>query len=286
MLKILLVGYGNMGKAILDGLLASKDYADSEFYVLHRSKKPDHNSRLQAAESLSELGLKDKPDIVILATKPQDAAQTLEALRQFDGTTIISIMAGKTLAWMAGYFPHSPIIRTMPNLPATIGMGVTGATANHLVNKACRQNIENLLKATGQVIWVDSDDAIDKVAAVSGSGPAYRFALEEEILAKNLDHSSALPQFKKSFLVAAKDLGFSEIIAKKLIESTIQGAEALMKSSPQTPAELRQAVTSKGGTTAAALAHMLGHLADENSDEIMCLGLKAAYERAQILSQS
>ena len=175
---------------------------------------------------------------------------------------MLSIAAGIRMAdlarWLGG---HRRIVRAMPNTPALIGKGISGVFAGEGVDAAGRARCGAVLEAGGDIVWVAGEPMLDAVTGVSGSGPAYVFYFLE-----------ALEQ-------AARDLGFSRDDARRLAYATFDGAIALAKASADDPATLRAQVTSKGGTTAAALASMD---ADRVKDEIVA-AVKAAAERARSL---
>jgi len=180
----------------------------------------------------------DGADVVVLAVKPQVLKQVCaELLPCLRGELIVSIAAGtrsSTLRrWLGG---HARIVRTMPNTPALIGQGITGLYAPDTLAESDVATATELMCATGVVVRVDNEAMIDAVTAVSGSGPAYVF------------------HWIESMLAAAKGVGFSDADARTLVLATLKGATALAEASEEQPAVLRERVTSKGGTTAAALA--------------------------------
>ena len=181
--------------------------------------------------------------VIVLGIKPQMAPELLPGLSAYAGksTLIVSIMAGRTLGFMEREFPKSSaVVRAMPNLPASIGRGITVAVANANVTKQKRELAGELLAAAGTVEWVEQEKLLDAVTAVSGSGPAYVFLLAEALAAAGV--ASGLP----------KEL------AERLARETIAGSGELLNRSPLDAATLRQNVTSPGGTTAAALQVLMG----------------------------
>ena len=198
-------------------------------------------------------------DAVVLAVKPQVLRQVCnELLPCLDGELIVSIAAGvriDTLArWLNG---HTRIVRTMPNTPALIGQGVTGVYAPATLAAADLATATALMQSTGVVISVENEDMIDAVTAVSGSGPAYVF------------------HWIESMLAAAEDAGFNAADARTLVLGTLKGATALAEASDESPGVLRERVTSKGGTTAAALAV----LNDRGVADAMLEAVRAAKNR-------
>ena len=182
--------------------------------------------------------------MLVLAVKPQnlDAVAPEIATAASERTLVLSILAGKTIANLKARLSRArSVVRAMPNTPAAIGRGVTAAFASPEVSAEQRRWCEALLGAIGAFYWLKDEAAIDAVTAISGGGPAYVFALTEALAA------------------AAERLGLPPELAIKLARGTVEGASELMRrESGTSPAELRRAVTSPGGTTAAALAVLQG----------------------------
>jgi len=178
-----------------------------------------------------------RPDAVVFAVKPQTADEVVANYRSWAGpeTLFVSIVAGKTLAGLARRLGRAAIVRTMPNTPAAIGRGITVACANPLVTIGQRQLCDRLLAAIGESAWVEDEALMDVVTAVSGSGPAYVFLLIE-----------ALAQ-------AGQAEGLPFDLALQLARATVAGSGELARLSEESPAQLREDVTSPGGTTRAAL---------------------------------
>lgn len=206
-------------------------------------------------------------DVVVLAVKPQmldEAATQLNALLG-PQTLIISILAGKTIGNLKSRLPAATaIVRAMPNLPASIGRGATGAAANAEVSDAQRGMADALLRANGIVEWLPSEDLIDAVTAVSGSGPAYVFHLVE-CLAE-----------------AGRAAGLPPDLAQRLARATVTGAGELLFQSELSPETLRQNVTSPGGTTAAALSVLMAE--PHGLKALMRDAVAAAKQRAEELA--
>jgi len=178
------------------------------------------------------------PSVVVLAVKPQIMDDVLAHLKPGLGgdTLLLSIAAGRTIDSIAKHFsPSTAVVRSMPNTPASVGRGMTVAVANAQVSEGQKQSCTQLLSAVGEVAWLDDEGLMDAVTALSGSGPAYIFLLAECLaeagVAAGLDHE----------------------LAAQLARATISGAGELLRLSDLDAEELRQNVTSKGGTTAAAL---------------------------------
>jgi pyrroline-5-carboxylate reductase len=200
---------------------------------------------LRVVESVAALPADFAPAAVVLAVKPQAAAETLPAYRRFAGSAVfLSIMAGRTIGGMTALLgPGAAIVRAMPNTPAAIRQGMTVACASPPVTPAQRALCDSLLAAIGAVAWVADEALLDPVTAVSGSGPAYVFLLAE------LMEREAVGQ------------GIPPDLARLLARQTVAGSGALLAASPEDSAALRVAVTSPAGTTAAALAVLMDQAA-------------------------
>jgi pyrroline-5-carboxylate reductase len=202
----------------------------------------------------------------VIAVKPQTAPGAMPGLEGLVGasTVAVSIMAGRTLRFLGEALPAGmAIVRAMPNLPASIGRGVTVAVANDRVTEAQRALAHEVLGATGAVEWVADESLLDAVTAVSGSGPAYVFLLTES-LAK-----------------AGEAAGLPRDLAERLARATVEGAGELLHRTSEDPATLRQNVTSPGGTTAAALEVLMGA---QGLDPLMRRAIAAATRRSRELA--
>lgn len=264
--KLALIGAGKMGGAMLQGWLSLGLQAPQIAVI-----EPQASTELRALAE-SGLMLNPQPDrlrdvaVVVLAVKPQAAAEAAPAAVSMisPGTLTISIMAGKTLSSLEAMLPAgAAIVRCMPNTPAAIGRGITVGVANAKVSEKQRVLAHGLLQAIGQVEWVDDESLIDAVTAVSGSGPAYVFLLAETLARAGV--SAGLPA------------GLSERLAR----ATVAGAGELLHRSPLPAATLRENVTSPGGTTAAALAVLMG---EAGLDPLMREAVAAAARRSRELA--
>ena len=200
--------------------------------------EPPHR-HVQEAQALPD---DFRPSVILLAVKPQMAAAALPAIAHLAGSAlVVSIMAGYTLAGLAEALPPgTAIVRAMPNLPASIGQGITVACTGSHVGTAGRALCDRLLGAVGETAWVEDEALLDPVTAISGGGPAYLFLLAELLEA------------------AGREQGLPADLARRLARRTMSGAGALLEASPQDEsAGLRRAVTSPGGTTEQALALMM-----------------------------
>jgi len=206
------------------------------------------------------------PDIIVLAIKPQHMQSTLPSYAHFKTSVFLSIAAGVPMASMEALLNNKTIavVRSMPNLPASIGQGISVAVANKNVSAAQRTLCDALLKSVGETVWMDDEKQLDAVTALSGSGPAYVFALCEA-MAK-----------------AGETLGLPAAMAAKLARQTVIGCGALLAQSSESAEALRVAVTSPGGTTEAALKKLL---AENGLPDIILKTMTAALQRAQELAK-
>ncbi|PZM13778.1 pyrroline-5-carboxylate reductase [Rhizobium tubonense] len=263
---IVLVGAGNMGGAMLTGWLKSGIPGASVIVV-----DPGPSAQMlkliadAGAAHATSLASAVKAGVLFLAVKPQVMETVLPALKAAVGpeTVVVSVAAGKTLAFLEKHLGEAAMVRAMPNTPAMIGRGVTGAFANQRVGEHQRQLVQNLLKVSGPVEWVPAETDIDSVTAVSGSGPAYVFYLVE------------------CMAEAGRKLGLQADLAMRLARETVAGAGELLHQSPDDASRLRQNVTSPGGTTAAALAVLM---AENGMQPLFDEALEAARKRAQELA--
>jgi pyrroline-5-carboxylate reductase len=238
-MKIAFIGGGNMAAAIIGGLI-KHGVAPADLYAID----PNEDARKRNEQ---QFGVRTGAgadaalapfDAIVLAVKPQVLKVVAEGLAPHLGDkVVISIVAGIRTAdlsrWLNG---HQRIVRVMPNTPALIGMGVAGLSATGSVDAADRALATQVLGAVGETVWFDDEAKIDAVTAISGSGPAYVF------------------YFVEALQEAARQLGMDEAQGRALAVATFTGAAQLAAQSDEPPGVLRERVTSKGGTTAAALA--------------------------------
>lgn len=265
--SLVLVGAGKMGGAMLEGWLAV-GLEPGALTVLD----PKPSSEITALCVRRRMRLNppiatiDPPEALVLAIKPQSLEEVGPSINPViaPSTLLISILAGKTATDLRGHIPHAgAIIRAMPNLPASVGRGATGAAASPETTDVQKGMAHALLSSVGIVEWLPSESLIDAVTAVSGSGPAYVFHLTE-CLAE-----------------AGAAAGLPPEIAARLARATVAGAGELLARSDLSPATLRENVTSPGGTTAAALAILTG---EEGLMPLMRDAVAAAKRRAEELS--
>jgi pyrroline-5-carboxylate reductase len=263
---IVLVGAGNMGGAMLAGWLKS-GIPGASVIVVDPGPSAAMLALIGDAGATHATNLTDgvKAGVLFLAVKPQVMEAVLPSLKVAVGpeTVVVSVAAGKTLAFLESHLGEAAMVRAMPNTPAMIGRGVTGAFANSRVGKQQRELVHNLLKVSGPVEWVPGEADIDSVTALSGSGPAYVFYLVE------------------CMAEAGRKLGLQADLAMRLARETVAGAGELLHQSPDDASRLRQNVTSPGGTTAAALAVLM---AENGMQPLFDEALEAARKRAQELA--
>jgi pyrroline-5-carboxylate reductase len=238
--RICVLGAGNMGRALIAGLMRAGTPA-GEFAV-------GESAAAARAQLTRELGLTASPDneaalagagIVVLAVKPQEAGTVLKPLAGALAAArplVISVLAGTRVreleAWCGS---EVPVVRAMPNRPALLGAGISGLYAPLKVGAAQRASAETVLKAVGEAVWVPTEDMLDAVTALSGSGPAYFFLLAE------------------CMAEAGQQLGLEHAVAQRLALVTLYGSGLLAHGGGAELARLRAEITSRGGTTEAAL---------------------------------
>ena len=240
--RLLLVGCGKMGSALLQGWLnAGLDAA--QFYV----QEPDPDVALSALGvhlNVEKTALEAaEPSVIILAVKPQLAVEVLPPIALLAGpeALVVSLMAGVSINTMSDLLGgEAAFVRTMPNTPAALGEGMTALYASSGTQDAQKETAQALLAAVGQTVWLDNEKSIDAVTAISGSGPAYVFHMVEALAA------------------AAINLGLPQDMAAQLAAQTVIGSAAMLRDDGADPRQLRVNVTSPGGTTEAALDVLMG----------------------------
>ncbi len=240
-LKIAFVGGGNMAQALIGGL-ADKLTAAANIHVI--DVVPEALSglaqRFGVTTASAPTAVLADADVIVLAVKPQQLREVVAAVRPYlKSQLVLSIAAGIRAAdlsrWLGG---HQAIVRTMPNTPALVGRGITGAVAMAGVSVQQKDIADAILRAVGETVWIPDEAQIDAVTALSGSGPAYVF------------------YFIEAMQQAAVELGLTEAQGRLLAQATFAGAAELAARSDEPVALLRERVTSKGGTTYAALTSM------------------------------
>ena len=265
-LKITFVGGGNMAAALIGGL-ADKLTAANNIHVIDINADALQKLQRQFGVTTSEQidASVAASDVIVLAVKPQQMkAAVAQLLPYIKAQLVLSIAAGiraiDLSRWLGG---HSAIVRTMPNTPALIGKGVTGMVASNGVSKEQHAAADAIMRAVGETVWLDDEKLIDSVTAVSGSGPAYVF------------------YFIEAMQQAAQEMGLSAEQGNTLAISTFVGAAQLAAQSTDPIAVLRERVTSKGGTTYAALTNM----DDNRVKQSIITAMKAAAARGQALGE-
>ena len=242
---ITFIGGGNMGRALISGLL-NNGFETNQLSVVEANASTGlqlhQDFGVQIISALDQITFDfSKNNVVVMAIKPQDfnvVAKSLSVKLKHataPGPLILSIAAGIRLKDMGRWLDHERCVRAMPNTPALIGKGITGLFADAAVNTADRALAETICNAVGQAVWVHEEKLMDAVTAVSGSGPAYVFA------------------FLEAMQSSGEKLGLDSDTARKLAYATLEGATQLAHNSDEHAGVLRKRVTSKGGTTAAAL---------------------------------
>jgi len=264
--RLVLVGCGKMGTAMLRGWLA--DGWISCFHVVEPEGMPVGLTPAPEIEwhtTADTLPGEPAPDAVVFAVKPQILDAVLPSYRRWvrPETLFVSIVAGKTLVGLGRNLGPAAVIRTMPNTPAAIGRAITVACANPRVIQEQRRLCDRLLAAIGESVWVEDEALIDAVTAVSGSGPAYVFLLIE-----------ALAQ-------AGEAEGLPPALALQPARSTVAGSGEFARVSAESPATLRENVTSPGGTTRAALDVLM---APDGLEPLIARAVAAAAARSRALA--
>jgi pyrroline-5-carboxylate reductase len=261
---ILLVGCGRMGSALLSGW-RERGLAPSVAVDPAPAAAGYEGDDLTVVTDAGAIPPYFAPAAVVLAVKPQSAADTLPAYARFAGNVVfLSIMAGRTIGGMRSLLGwDAAIVRAMPNTPAAVRQGITVACPADGVSPGQRALCDRLLQAIGVVAWAEDEALLDPVTAVSGSGPAYVFLLAE------LMEQAAIEQ------------GIPPDLARLLARHTVSGSGALLAANPEDAADLRKAVTSPGGTTAAALQVLMQ---DSAWPRAMSQAIEAAARRSRELA--
>lgn len=261
-MKVLVIGAGNMGLTYAEGMASS--------VFLNKRKLMVYDIDLGKRSTLKETGTFEvfdrleeclpKADIVFLAVKPYHSEELFLNIKPLvnENQIFVSLMAGVTIETIQQGLGMKKVVRTMPNLPAQVGKGVTSYTAAEEVSRVELLMVRNLLDTTGKSIKVKNENFIDASTGISGSGPAYVF------------------YFMQSMLEAALKMGFSENDSKTLVSQTFEGAVELFNQNDISPTTWMDRVASKGGTTRAALDSM----DDNNVKELIKEAAYAAFDRA------
>jgi pyrroline-5-carboxylate reductase len=259
-MKISMIGFGNMGKALCEGLLQHPNY---HMHVAAPSMDAQL-ARARLSVSTNNLAALKNADVLILAVKPAQMANVLTEISPYlpPDLLLISIAAGLDLAWFAHHVPeHTPIVRAMPNLAAAQQQSATPLLANQWVTATQQQWASELFEQCGQTTWLKDEKDLDVITALAGSGLAYLFL------------------FVQAMSDAAVSLGLSPAIAQRFAIQTLAGASSLATLPEQNLQQLQQKITSKAGTTAAAL----DVFAQQHLSETVRAAMQAAVSRAQTL---
>lgn len=261
-MKVLMIGAGNMGLTYSEGMVKSPLLNRKKIMIHDLSEgilaKLRKHSEFDVYEHLEDC--LPKADVIFLGVKPYHADELMQKMKSMMHTQqiVVSLMAGVTIAHIKSGLEINKVVRTMPNLPAKVGKGVTSYTESIDVSRIELLMIRNLLDTTGVSIRVKNEEFINKSTGISGSGPAYVF------------------YFMQSMLEAAQKMGFTVHDSKILVSTTFEGAIELFNKSDLTPSSWMDKVASKGGTTRAALDYM----DDNNVEELIKEAAFAAFNRA------
>jgi pyrroline-5-carboxylate reductase len=293
-LRLSIIGAGAMGSAIASGVhLAQKKSEDLftnpkenlkiELSICNRSQEKlnilSEKIIFTGYQSIEEMINHQNPNLLIIAVKPKDISEILNSLKGISSECIIvSVLAGINIEMIEDRFPSNPIFRAMPNTPAQIGSGITALTYNKHCNDEHRNLVQEIFHAVGDVIFIDNENKMHAITALSGSGPAYFFFLAEALIQAGINQGLSLEE--ASILVNKTFLG-SGLLLNSSNEGTINESVNLRSSNPS-PEILRKAVTSPNGTTHAAISSL------ENNGflEIINQAIQAASQRSKELAGS
>lgn len=268
-LRLVLVGGGKMGSAMLEGWL-KQDLAPADVLVVEPFAETaaliSKKLGVKTVSNASEIDDDAAPETIVLAVKPQMMDDAIGGYARFvsHSCVFVSVAAGKTIAYFQNHLGDSAaIVRAMPNTPAAVGRGITVCCPNQHVSDGQRDWADTLLKSVGVVDWVEDEGHIDAVTAVSGGGPAYVFLLVE-VMAK-----------------AGIEAGLPADLAMRLARTTVAGAGELLHQSDEEASTLRQNVTSPAGTTYEALQVLM---ADDALQPLMTEAVKQATRRSRELA--
>lgn len=259
---IAIIGGGNMGTAIIGGLIAA---GTSKHHLLAVEPLDYRRERLIDEHGIGCISKADQSlaecNVVLWAVKPQSFAEaSSEAAPFFVDPLHISVMAGVRCKSISSRTKAKRMVRSMPNTPALIGKGIAALFANPFATEADKHFAEYLFSTVGQWVWVDQESHLDPVTALSGSGPAYVFF------------------FAEAMVKAGIEMGLTEAQAKHLALATFSGAAELAQQSEESLEVLRERVTSKGGTTAAALSVLHDHKVSHAFEQALHAASNRAFE--------
>lgn len=261
-MKVMIMGFGNMGKTYANSFISSRFIKPEDIHVLVRDASkihseigiPNPNFTAIPTAKISDF------DIIILSVKPQDFKQLATSIKPFikENQLVLSVMAGVTISTIQSELNCLKVVRSMPNIPTQIGMGMTVFSASSNVDRKELFIIQNLINTTGKSVYVEEEKLLNAATAISGSGPAYVF------------------YFMNAMIKAAVELGFNESEAELLVNQTFMGSVAIQNSYSISNEEWIAKVASRGGTTEAAL-----QVFNENAlTKIIIDAINAANKRA------
>jgi pyrroline-5-carboxylate reductase len=265
MMKIAIIGVGVMGEAIISALLQKRaatrsailacDVDPARLAAIGKKYKVRHTADCRSAAKIC--------DVIVLSIKPQTLPKVMNDLTGIlkEEQLVLSIVAGASLGTITKGLKHDAVVRVMPNTPAQVGQGISVWTATSAVSQAQKEIAQNIIKATGREIYVQDEKYIDMATAISGSGPAYIFLIMEALTD------------------AAVHIGLPRKLAEELVTQTVLGSAFMSRETGKHPAELKNMVTSPGGTTAEGLLC----LEEGGVRAILAQAVIAAYEKAQRL---
>lgn len=266
-MKIAIIGCGNMGMAFARAFLKFDLVKNQDFLLVEKSAdRMDSLTSFQPGVITGIIGPQiGEYDLIILSVKPQDFLSVAGALKEVikPSQVVLSIMAGVTIEGIQHALDHKAVIRAMPNTPAMLGMGITAYSASPEVDIHQLRKIENLINATGRSVFLEDEEQLNAVTALSGSGPAYFFYVV------------------KAMIEAGKQMGFEENVAALLVKQTMLGSYHLINTADKSLDDLIKAVASKGGTTEAALRQFEAGELDKTLEK----GIFAAQVRSTELSK-
>lgn len=265
--KLALIGSGNMGCAMVGALLRQEELLPDQITASdpYPQQREAIASRYGVKTTGSNRDAVEQADILLLAVKPQVLSKVFSQLQNQipEGCLIFSIVAGTPIAALQKGFSHGPVIRAMPNTPAQISAGMTVWTDSREVTESQRQQARVILQAMGKELYVELEDSLNMATAVSGTGPTYAFLLAEALVD------------------AAVHLGFSRREARMIVLETLKGSVDFALQSDQHLAQLRNMVTSPGGTSAEAIYQL-----DKGGIRtILSKAVWAAYQKSQLLGR-
>ncbi|UKM66256.1 pyrroline-5-carboxylate reductase [Flavobacteriaceae bacterium GSB9] len=267
-MKVLVIGAGNMGLTYSEGMAKSPLLSKNKLKIYDTDPEKittlSKDERFDVYDNLNDC--LPEADVVFIAVKPYHSDALFEEIKPMinKGQIFVSLMAGVTIETIQQKLDATKVVRTMPNLPAQVGKGVTSFTASSEVSNVELIMVQGLLDTTGASIHVSTQNFIDASTGISGSGPAYVF------------------YFMQAMMEAAKKMGFSEKDSKTMVTNTFEGAVELYKQSDITPETWISRVASKGGTTQAAIDSMVSN----NVNQFIQEGAFAAFNRAVELGKN